>query len=130
MKLIKRIKDNFSPVPSFGNTGPIKYRSMSFGSIDSLKAYLDATLMVTPEGKVAITYEDAEQIIDYLPSYFDNKEVEYVDSYDAYFKSTGVNVNLRNVPIQGTFGAMIPLMTTGLPKRVTGYLSSSSQSLE
>lgn len=130
MRLFRSIKDKVSPVPSFGNTGPIKYRSMSFGSVESLKAYLDATLKETPEGKIAISYEDAEQIIDYLPSYFDNKEVEYVDSYDVYFKSTGVNVNLRNVPDAGTFGAMIPLMTTGLPKRVTGYLSSSSQSLE
>lgn len=126
MKLLKKIK--VSPVPAYRNTGLIKFRSMSFGSVDSLKAYLDATLMMTPEGKIAITYEDAEQIIDYLPTYFENKEVEYIDSYDGFFKSTGVTVNLRGAP--GTFGTMIPLMTTGMPKRVTGYLSSSSQSLE
>ncbi|MBQ2396570.1 MAG: hypothetical protein II304_05935 [Bacteroidales bacterium] len=130
MRLFKIIKDIASPVPSFGNTGPIKFRSMSFGTADSLKAYLDATLNLTPEGKIAITCEDAERVIDYLPTYFEDKEVEYVDSYDVYFKSTGVNVNLRNVPDAGTFGAMIPLMTTGLPKRLTGHLSSSSQSLE
>lgn len=128
MKLLKKIK--VSPVPAFESTGLIKYRSMSFGSVDSLKAYLDATLMMTPEGKIAITYEDAEQIIDYLPTYFENKDVEYVDSYDKFFKSTGVTVNLRGAPDPGTFGTMIPLMTTGMPKRVTGYLSSSSQSLE
>lgn len=128
MKLLKKIK--VSPVPSFGNTGPIKYRSMSFGSVDSLKAYLDATLMMTPEGKIAITYEDAEQIIDCLPTYFENKEVEYIDSYDKFFKSTGVTVNPRGAPGAVTFGTMIPLTTTGMPKRVTGYLSSSSQSLE
>lgn len=126
MKLLKKIK--VSPVPSFGNTGPIKYRSMSFGSVDSLKAYLDATLMMTPEGKIAITYEDAEQIIDYLPTYFENKEVEYIDSYDKFFKSTGVTVNLRGAPDAGTFGTMIPLTTTGMPKRVTGYLSGFTKS--
>lgn len=118
MRLFEIIKDIASPVPSFGNTGPIKYRSMSFGTVDSLKAYLDATLSKTPEGKIAITYEDAEQVIDYLPSYFDNKEVEYINSYDEFFKSTGVYYREH-------------LMRTAvLPKRVTGYLSSSSRSLE
>lgn len=112
MRLFEIIKDIASPVPSFGNTGPIKFRSMSFGTVDSLKAYLDATLNMTPEGKIAITCEDAEQVIDYLPSYFDNKEVEYISSYDDYFKSTGAYYREH-------------LMKTAvLPKRVTGYLSS------
>lgn len=85
MKLLKKIK--VSPVPSFGNTGPIKYRSMSFDTVDNLKVYLDVTLNKTPEGKIAITYEDAEQVIDYLPSYFEDKEVEYITSYDDFFIS-------------------------------------------
>lgn len=75
----KEIENKVSPVPAFGNTGPIKYRSMSFGTVDSLKAYLDAT-MITKYGKYVVTYEDAEQIIDYLPTYFEGKEVEYCDS--------------------------------------------------
>lgn len=126
MKLLKFFKDIASPVPSFGNTGPIKFRSMSFGSVDSLKAYLDATQTLTPEGKIAITCEDAEQVIDYLPTYFDDKEVEYITSYDDYFKATGVT--RTNTLDAGTFGTMIPLMTTGgMPKRVTGYLSSRLQ---
>lgn len=127
MKLLKFFKDIASPVPSFGNTGPIKFRSMSFESVENLKAYLDAaTLCMTPEGKIVITYEDAEQIIDYLPTYFEDKEVEYYDSYDDYYndmlKITGITKT--NAPVAGTFGTMIPLMTTGgMPKRVTGYLS-------
>lgn len=110
MRLFEIIKDIASPVPSFGNTGPIKFRSMSFGTVDSLKAYLDATLSKTPEGKIAITYEDAEQVIDYLPSYFDNKEVEYISSYDEFFKKTCAYYthSIKSVS----------------PKRVTGYLSS------
>lgn len=133
MKLLKFFKDIASPVPSFGNTGPIKFRSMSFGTVDSLKAYLDATLLLTPEGKIAITCEDAEQVIDYLPTYFEDKEVEYYDSYDDYFKDmlkiTGITQT--NSPAAGTFGTMIPLMTTGgMPKRVTGYLFSRDNNLE
>lgn len=108
MRLFEIIKDIASPVPSFGNTGPIKYRSMSFGTVDSLKAYLDATLKMTPEGKIAITYEDAEQVIDYLPTYFGDKEVEYIDSYDDFFKKTGAYYQHH-------------IIST---KRVTGYLSS------
>lgn len=114
MRLFEIIKDRASPVPSFGNTGPIKFRSTSFGAVDSLKAYLDATLNLTPEGKIAITCEDAEQVIDYLPSYFDNKEVEYVKSYDEYFKRTGVYFREH---LMG-------------PKRVTGYLSSIGNTIE
>jgi hypothetical protein len=128
MKLLKFFKDIASPVPSFGNTGPIKFRSMSFDTVDSLKAYIDATTVLskTPEGKIAITYEDAEQIIDYLPTYFEDKEVEYYDSYDDYFKDVlkTTGITQTNAPAAGTFGTMIPLMTTGcMPKRVTGYLS-------
>lgn len=108
MRLFEIIKDIASPVPSFGNTGPIKYRSMSFDTVDSLKAYLDATLSKTPEGKIAITYEDAEQVIDYLPSYFNEKEVEYIASYDDFFKKTGAYYQHH-------------IIST---KRVTGYLSS------
>lgn len=110
MRLFEIIKDIASPVPSFGNTGPIKYRSMSFESVENLKAYIDATLSKTPEGKIAITYKDAEQVIDYLPSYFNEKEVEYISSYDEFFKSTGVLTNIT--------------YTTTSPKRVTGYLST------
>ena len=117
MKLLKIIKDIATPVPSFGNTGLIKFRSMSFGTVDSLKAYLDATLMLTPEGKIAITCEDAEQVIDYLPSYFNDKEVEYIVSYDDYFKKVFTPVS---------YGTYTPHTTTRLPKRVTGYLVSSS----
>lgn len=115
------IKRKVSPVPSFGNTGPIKFRTMSFGTVDSLKAYLDATMAQTRDGKIIVTCEDAEQIIDYLPTYFENKEVEYCDSYDEYYlkefskKMTDINTL--------SYGTVIPNMTTGLPKRVTGYLS-------
>lgn len=107
LKSWKEHKRKASPVPSFGNTGLIKFRSMSFGTVDSLKAYLDATLSKTPEGKIAITYEDAEQVIDYLPSYFNEKEVEYIASYDDFFKKTGAYYQHH-------------IIST---KRVTGYLS-------
>ena len=127
MRLFEIIKDIASPVPSFGNTGPIKFRSMSFGTVDSLKAYLDATMGQTKDGKIIVTCEDAEQIIDYIPTYFENKEVEYCDSYDEYYKNelklTGAIPT--NGQVNGTYGTMIPLMTTGLPKRVTGYLAGS-----
>jgi hypothetical protein len=86
-RLFEILKKSTSPVPSFGNTGPIKFRSTSFGTVYSLKAYLDATLNKTPEGKIAITYEDADQIIGYLPTYFEDKEVEYITSYDDFFIS-------------------------------------------
>ena len=129
MRLFEIIKDIASPVPSFGNTGPIKFRSMSFGTVDSLKAYLDATMGQTKDGKIIVTCEDAEQIIDYIPTYFENKEVEYCDSYDEYYKNelklTGAIPT--NGQVNGTYGTMIPLMTTGLPKRVTGYLAGSLQ---
>lgn len=121
MGMWANIKRKVSPVPSFGNTGPIKFRTMSFGTVDSLKAYLDATMAQTRDGKIIVTCEDAEQIIDYLPTYFENKEVEYCDSYDEYYlkefskKMTDINTL--------SYGTVIPNMTTGLPKRVTGYLS-------
>lgn len=121
MGFFKAIKEIVSPVPSFGNTGPIKFRSMSFGTTDSLKAYLDATMAQTREGKVIVTYDDANQIIDYFPTYFEGKEVGYCDSYDEYYlkefskKMTDINTH--------SYGTIIPNMTTGLPKRVTGYLS-------
>lgn len=83
---------------------------MSFGTADSLKSYLDETLNLTPEGKIAITCEDAEQVIDYLPTYFEGKEVEYVSSYDEFFKKIGAYHREHLV------------RTTALPKRVTGYL--------
>lgn len=85
---------------------------MSFDTTDSLKAYLDATMAQIRDGKIIVTCEDAEQIIDYLPTYFEGKEVEYCDSYDEYYR-----YELKKT------GAVIPNMTTGLPKRVTGYLS-------
>lgn len=121
MGFFKAIKEIVSPVPSFGNTGPIKFRSMSFGTTDSLKAYLDATIGQTEDGKVIVTYDDANQIIDYFPTYFEDKKVEYCDSYDEYYlkefskKTTDINTL--------SYGTVIPNMTTGLPKRVTGYLS-------
>lgn len=85
---------------------------MSFDTTDSLKAYLDATMAQIRDGELIVTCEDAEQIIDYLPTYFEGKEVEYCDSYDEYYR-----YELKKT------GAVIPNMTTGLPKRVTGYLS-------
>ena len=114
------MKEITSLVPSFGNTGPIKFRSMSFGTTDSLKAYLDATIGQTEDGKIIVTYDDANQIIDYFPTYFEDKKVEYCDSYDEYYlkefskKMTDINTL--------SYGTVIPNMTTGLPKRVTGYL--------
>ena len=122
------MKEIVSPVPSFGNTGPIKFRSMSFGTTDSLKAYLDATLGQEENGKIIVTYDDANQIIDYFPTYFEGKEVEYYDSYDEYYlkefskKITDINTL--------SYGTVIPNMTTGLPKRVTGYLSGYGLSME
>lgn len=121
MGFFRTLKEIVSPVPSFGNTGPIKFRSMSFGTTDSLKAYLDATMAQTRDGKVIVTYDDANQIIDYFPTYFEDKKVEYCDSYDEYYlkefykKMTDINTL--------SYGTVIPNMTTGLPKRVTGYLS-------
>ena len=93
---------------------------MSFGTTDSLKAYLDATRGQTEDGKIIVTYDDANQIIDYFPTYFEDKKVEYCDSYDEYYlkefskKMTDINTL--------SYGTVIPNMTTGLPKRVTGYL--------
>lgn len=128
MRLFEIIKDIASPVPSFGNTGPIKYRSMSFGSVDSLKAYLDATMGQTKDGKIIVTYEDAEQIIDYFPTYFEDKKVEYCDSYDEYYKNELKLTGATQTDFNGAvYGTMIPLVTTGLPKRVTGYLAGSLQ---
>lgn len=102
---------------------------MSFGTTDSLKAYLDATMGQTKDGKIIVTYEDAEQIIDYLPTYFENKEVEYCDSYDEYYKYELKKTGAIQTNAQGsvTYGTMIPIMTTGLPKRVTGYLAGGLQ---
>lgn len=101
---------------------------MSFGTTDSLKAYLDATLEQEENGKIIVTYDDANQIIDYFPTYFEGKEVEYYDSYDEYYlkkfskKITDINTL--------SYGTVIPKMTTGLPKRVTGYLSGYGLSME
>lgn len=97
---------------------------MSFGTTDSLKAYLDATLGQEESGKVIVTYDDANQIIDYFPTYFEGKEVVYCDSYDEYylkeFSKKTADINTLS------YGTLIPNMTTGLPKRVTGYLSGLS----
>ena len=97
---------------------------MSFGTTDSLKAYLDATMAQTRDGKVIVTYDDANQIIDYFPTYFEGKEVVYYDSYDEYylkeFSKKMADINTLS------YGTVIPNMTTGLPKRVTGYLSGLS----
>lgn len=97
---------------------------MSFGTTDSLKAYLDATLGQEENGKVIVTYDDANQIIDYFPTYFEGKEVVYCDSYDEYylkeFSKKMADINTLS------YGTVIPNMTTGLPKRVTGYLSGLS----
>lgn len=128
MGIWANIKRKVSPVPAFGNTGPIKFRSMSFGTTDSLKAYLDATMGQTKDGKIIVTCEDAEQIIDYLPTYFEDKEVEYCDSYDEYYKNELKLTGATQTDFNGAvYGTMIPLVTTGLPKRVTGYLAGSLQ---
>lgn len=128
MGIWANIKRKVSPVPAFGNTGPIKFRTMSFGTTDSLKAYLDATMGQTKDGKIIVTCEDAEQIIDYLPTYFENKEVEYCDSYDEYYKNELKLTGATQTDFNGAvYGTMIPLVTTGLPKRVTGYLAGSLQ---
>ena len=73
MGFFRTLKEIASPVPSFGDTGPIKFHSMSFGTTDSLKAYLDATLGQEENGKIIVTYDDANQIIDYFPTYFEGK---------------------------------------------------------
>lgn len=128
MGIWANIKRKVSPVPAFGNTGPIKFRSMSFGTTDSLKAYLDATMGQTKDGKIIVTCEDAEQIIDYLPTYFEDKKVEYCDSYDEYYKNELKLTGATQTDFNGAvYGTMIPLVTTGLPKRVTGYLAGSLQ---
>lgn len=128
MGIWANIKRKVSPVPAFGNTGPIKFRTMSFGTVDSLKAYLDATMGQTKDGKIIVTCEDAEQIIDYLPTYFENKEVEYCDSYDEYYKNELKLTGATQTDFNGAvYGTMIHLVTTGLPKRVTGYLAGSLQ---
>ena len=92
---------------------------MSFGTVDSLKSYLDATMAQTADGKVIVTYDDANQIIDYFPTYFEGKEVEYCDSYDEYY----LKELSKKTTTTLVYSTMIPNMTTGLPKRVTGYLS-------
>lgn len=128
MGIWANIKRKVSPVPAFGNTGPIKFRSMSFGTTDSLKAYLDATMGQTKDGKIIVTYEDAEQIIDYFPTYFEDKKVEYCDSYDEYYKNELKLTGATQTDFNGAvYGTMIPLVTTGLPKRVTGYLAGNLQ---
>ena len=128
MGFFRTLKEIVSPVPSFGNTGPIKFRSMSFGTTDSLKAYLDATIGQTEDGKIIVTYDDANQIIDYFPTYFEDKKVEYCDSYDEYslkeFSKKVTDINTLS------YGTVIPNMTTGLPKRVTGYLYGYGLSME
>ena len=101
---------------------------MSFDTTDSLKAYLDATMAQTAHGKVIVTSEDAEQIIDYLPTYFEDKEVEYCDSYDEYYKNELKLTGATQTDFNGAvYGTMMPVMTTGLPKRVTGYLAGNLQ---
>ena len=126
MGFFRAIKEIVSPVPSFGNTGQVKFRSMSFGTVDSLKAYLDATMAQTRDGKVIVTYDDANQIIDYFPTYFEGKEVEYCDSYDEYY----LKEISKNTSMTLSYGTVISNMTTGLPKRVTGYLSGYGLSME
>ena len=87
---------------------------MSFGTTDSLKAYLDATLEQEENGKIIVTYDDANQIIDYFPTYFEGKEVEYCDSYDEYYlkefskKMTDINTL--------SYGTMIPKYDNWLAK--------------
>ena len=124
MGFFRAIKEIVSPVPSFGNTGPIKFRSMSFGTTDSLKAYLDATMAQTVDGKVIVTYDDANQIIDYFPTYFEGKEVEYCDSYDEYYR-----IELKKDAAL-SYGTVTANMTTGIPKRITGYLCGRGLSME
>ena len=124
MGFFRAIKEIVSPVPSFGNTGPIKFRSMSFGTTDSLKSYLDATMAQTVDGKVIVTYDDANQIIDYFPTYFEGKEVEYCDSYDEYYR-----IELKKDAAL-SYGTVTANMTTGIPKRITGYLCGRGLSME
>ena len=128
MEFFKTLKEIVSPVPSFDNTGPIKFRSMSFGTTDSLKAYLDATIGQEENGKIIVTYDDANQIIDYFPTYFEGKEVEYYDSYDEHYLKEFSNI-ITDINTL-SYGTVIPNMTTGLPKRVTGYLSGYGLSME
>lgn len=52
MGFFRTLKEIVSPVPSFGDTGPIKFRSMSFGTTDSLKAYEEhARLLLNDNGE-------------------------------------------------------------------------------
>lgn len=101
---------------------------MSFGTVDSLKAYLDATLGQEENGKIIVTYEDANQIVDYFPTYFEDKVVEYCDSYDEYYLKELSKIMADTNTL--SYGTVIPNMTTGLPKRVTGYLSGYGLSME
>lgn len=101
---------------------------MSFGTTDSLKAYLDATLGQEENGKIIVTYDDANQIIDYFPTYFEGKEVKYCDSYDEYYLKEFSNITADINTF--SYGTVIPNMTTGLPKRVIGYLSGYGLSME
>ena len=126
MGFFRTLKEIVSPVPSFGNTGPIKFRSMSFGTTDSLKAYLDATMEQTRDGKVIVTYDDANQIIDYFPTYFEDKKVEYCDSYDEYYRYELKKTGAIQIDAPLSYGTLKANMTTGLPKIVTGYLSGLS----
>ena len=104
---------------------------MSFGTVDSLKAYLDATMGQTEDGKIIVTYDDANQIIDYFPTYFEDKVVEYCDSYDEYYQYYLKEFSKKMADINTlSYGTVIPNMTTGLPKRVTGYLSGYGLSME
>lgn len=96
---------------------------MSFGTTDSLKAYLDATMAQTRDGKVIVTYDDANQIIDYFPTYFEGKEVEYCDSYDEYYRYELKKTGVIQTDVLLSYGTLKANMTTGLPRRVTGYLS-------
>lgn len=98
---------------------------MSFGTTDSLKAYLDVTLEQEENGKIIVTYDDANQIIDYFPTYFEGKEVEYCDSYDEYYLKE-LSKKTTNTLVYGT---LIPKYDC-LPKRVTGYLSGYGLSME
>ena len=95
---------------------------MSFGTTDSLKAYLDATMAQTRDDKVIVTYDDANQIIDYFPTYFEDKKVEYCDSYDEYYRNELKLTGAIQTDAPLSYGTLKANMTTCLPKRVTGYL--------
>ena len=89
---------------------------MSFGTTDSLKAYLDATMAQTRDGKIIVTYDDANQIIDYFPTYFEGKEVEYCDSYDEYYRYELKKTGAIQTDVLLSYGTFKANTTAGLPK--------------